>query len=143
METSYKKKIGFSRIAKVVVWVLLAVISLTVLRPIVGSVETYEDVISSIDKKKSTVTSLVLATTAASTVISAIPDDTASPIANQIAELGSSLGIVLAVLYLEKYSLTILGSLSATILIPGACILMILGIFFTGNGWKKQLAIIT
>lgn len=61
---------------------------------------------------------LTSASIALSAGISAIPDDTGTPIAEQLAQLANNLGIVLAVLYLEKYLLTILSTLAFGALIP-------------------------
>ena len=61
------------RIAWLVIWLAAALLSLFLLRPYVTSVETYRDTIDSIDGKKTTVTELVLASTAAATAISCLP----------------------------------------------------------------------
>lgn len=55
--------------------------------------------------------------------ITALPGDTGTPVAEQLAQLSGNLGIVLAVLYLEKYLLTILWSVGLGILIPLALVL--------------------
>lgn len=82
------------------------------------NVETWSGCIEVIDAKKNNVLALTASTIALSAAISALPDDTGTPVAEQLTQLSGNLGIVLAVLYLEKYLLTILGSLSFGVLIP-------------------------
>ena len=101
-----------------------------------GSVNTWSPLIQSLDKKKDNVTAMAVSASGASVAISMLPGDIATPIAEQLAEVGKSFLIVLAVLYAEKYLLTMLIRL-ATILIFLAlgCILVM---SFTRYGNKKR-----
>ena len=121
-------------------WICLFIMSLFVLRPISMNVKTYSGIIESIDERKDTVTGLVAASALVSTGISLIPDDTATPIATQIAEAADYLMIVLGVLYLEKYLLPILGGLSTVLLIPVGCIMSI--IYIKGTRAQKLKEVI-
>lgn len=98
--------------------IIAALLSEFVGRPHFENVETWSGCIEVIDAKKNNVLALTASTIALSAAISALPDDTGTPVAEQLTQLASNLGIVLAVLYLEKYLLTILGSLSFGVLIP-------------------------
>ena len=83
--------------------------------------------------------------TVASTAISAIPDDTATPIAEQLSELSGPLLAIVCVLYAEKFLLTTMGWASAVILLPGAClclILYLLGHWVTFRRWAFKLFIL-
>lgn len=142
METSYRSRLSVKKIPFICFWLLIALLSLLLLRPWVSSAETYTGLVESLDGKKATVTELVVASTAASAAISLLPDDTATPIAEQITKLGGFLGIVLAVLYLEKYLLPILGLLSSVILIPAACLFFVGHGLKAGSGWKKRIGIL-
>ena len=126
---------------KIGVWLVIAVLSLTVIRHFVVSVDTYRSIIESLDSKKTTVFSLITASTAVSAAITLIPGDVGTPIAQQIAELSEYFIVVLGALYLEKYLLTILGFVSSVILVPGSCALSIAHELRPGSGWKKRLAI--
>lgn len=104
--------------------IIAALLSEFVGRPHFENVETWSSTIEVIDAKKDNVLALTTSTIALSAAISALPDDTGTPVAEQLTQLSGNLGIVLAVLYLEKYLLTILGFLSLGVLGPVAFVLL-------------------
>lgn len=104
--------------------IIAALLSEFVGRPHFENVETWSGTIEVIDAKKNNVLALTTSTIALSAAISALPDDTGTPVAEQLTQLSGNLGIVLAVLYLEKYLLTILGFLSLGVLGPVAFALL-------------------
>lgn len=141
METTLEKKGTAARIVKIVLWIALAVLSLTLLRRVLVSVDTYRGIIDSLDEKRATVFSLITASTAVSAAITLIPGDVGTPIAQQIAELSEYFIVVLGALYLEKYILTILGFVSSAILVPAAGALSVWHELKPGSGWKRRLAV--
>jgi hypothetical protein len=102
-------------------------------RPHFENVETWSGTIEVIDAKKNNVLALTTSTIALSAAISALPDDTGAPVAEQLTQLSGNLGIVLAVLYLEKYLLTILGFLSLGVLGPVAFALLAISLLMHGR----------
>lgn len=104
--------------------IVAALLSEFVGRPHFENVETWSGTIEVVDAKKNNVLALTTSTIALSAAISALPDDTGTPVAEQLTQLSGNLGIVLAVLYLEKYLLTILGFLSFGVLGPAAFVLL-------------------
>lgn len=113
-----KLQIGF-----IVALVVLALLSGFVARPHYADTKTWDSTIEVIDQKKGNVLALTTSCVALSAGITALPGDTGTPVAEQLAQLSGNLGIVLAVLYLEKYLLTILWSVGLGILIPFALVL--------------------
>jgi hypothetical protein len=113
-----KLQIGF-----IVALVVLALLSGFVARPHFADNKTWGSTIEVIDQKKGNVLALTTSCVALSAGITALPGDTGTPVAEQLAQLSGNLGIVLAVLYLEKYLLTILWSVGLGILIPFALVL--------------------
>ena len=83
--------------------------------------------IDALAEKQETV--LTAASTAASAAITLLPGDTATPIAEKLADLSGYFLIVLCAIFLEKYLLTITSYVSFTILIPAACALGIAALF--------------
>lgn len=81
--------------------------------------------IDALAEKQETVLELTAASTAASAAITLLPGDTATPIAEKLADLSGYFLIVLCAIFLEKYLLTITSCVSFTILIPAACALAI------------------
>lgn len=79
--------------------------------------------IDALAEKQETVLELTAASTAASAAITLLPGDTATPIAEKLADLSGYFLIVLCAIFLEKYLLTITSCVSFTILIPAACAL--------------------
>lgn len=96
--------------------------------------EFHKATIESIDEKKTTVTNMTTAALAASAAISALPGDTGSAIANELADLSSKCGIVLGALVFEKYMLPISGFIAFGGLIPLGCLLLAVGVI---SKWKS------
>ena len=121
-------QIGF-----IVLLIVAALVSEFALRPHFEQVETWGSTIEVIDAKKSNVLALTTSSLALSAAITAIPDDAGTPVAAQLSQLAGNLGIVLAVLYLEKYLLTILSFLSFGVLIPIVCVLFAISLGIHGR----------
>lgn len=113
--------------------IIAALLSEFVGRPHFENVETWSGTIEVIDAKKNNVLALTTSTIALSAAISALPDDTGTPVAEQLTQLSGNLGIVLAVLFLEKYLLTILGFLSLGVLGPVAFALLAISLLMHGR----------
>ena len=115
---------------KVIIPLLLAAVSVFVITGHAVNPKLYDHTLASIVDKKTTVMELTAASTAAAAVISALPDDTGTPIAEQLADLSGYFLIVLSALYLEKYLTTITGYAAFTVLIPLACLLYSANVFY-------------
>lgn len=127
-----KLQIGF-----IVALVVLALLSGFVARPHFADTKTWDSTIEVIDQKKGNVLALTTSCVALSAGITALPGDTGTPVAEQLAQLSGNLGIVLAVLYLEKYLLTILWSVGPGILIPFALVLFAVSLGIHGR-WSTS-----
>lgn len=108
--------------------VVLGIVSAWPLREVFSNPETYGATIATLDEKKNNVLAMVAASTTASVAITAVPDDLGTPIADKLMDLSSNLMLILAVIYLEKYLLTIFGFTVFTIIVPLALLLFILAI---------------
>lgn len=93
-----------------------------------SSPETYAHQIERLDAKKETVMSLSVGSATASAVISMIPDDTCTPIADQLAGISKDFAVVLAAILLEKYLLTTLGFVFFGFVAPACLIACAVGI---------------
>lgn len=114
---------------RLVACVLLAIFSILVLSRLATSPGTYHRTITSLDKKKEVVMEMSGESAIVSSLISAIPDDTMTPIANELAKLSKYFLLILGVIYLEKYSLTLLGGLIFGVLLPLRLILTGINLF--------------
>lgn len=114
---------------KAVVPILVALASIFVIAGYASSPEFHAATIASLDEKTGTVLELTAASTAASAAITLLPGDTATPIADKLAELSSYFLIVISAIYLEKYLTTITGYAAFVILIPAACLLLSVNAF--------------
>lgn len=130
-----KLQIGF-----IVALVVLALLSGFVARPHFADTKTWDSTIEVIDQKKGNVLALTTSCVGLSAGITALPGDTGTPVAEQLAQLSGNLGIVLAVLYLEKYLLTILWSVGLGILIPFALVLFAISLGIHGR-WSTSTVI--
>ena len=120
-----------------VLLLLAAVISLLYLGDWAMKIDTHSHTINSIDEKVDMVMKLTAASTVASAGISAIPGDTATPIAEKLADFTQYFLLIMCVLYAEKYSVTIIGLATFTILIPLACVFMGISLFSESALWRR------
>lgn len=121
------------KIGIAVALVVLIVISEFVLRPHFQNPETWTATMETIDAKKANVLALTGSTVGLSAGISAIPGDAGTPIADTLMDLSKDLGIVLGVLYLEKYMLTIFSFAAFGIVLPLACLAFLAALLAHGN----------
>ena len=122
-----------------IILLLIAVLSVTVVGKYASAPENHQKTIASLDEKKQTVMELTAASTVTSALITLLPGDTATPIAEKMADVSGYLLIVLCAIYLEKYLVTITGYVAFTYLIPIACGLWILNLIFE-NATVRKLA---
>ena len=125
------------QIGIIIALVVMALLSGFVARPHYADTKTWDSTIEVIDQKKGNVLALTTSCVALSAGITALPGDTGTPVAEQLAQLSGNLGIVLAVLYLEKYLLTILWSVGLGILIPFALVLFAVSLGIHGR-WSTS-----
>ena len=118
---------------------LVAILSVTFIGKYVSAPENHQKTIASLDEKKQTVMELTAASTVTSALITLLPGDTATPIAEKMADVSGYLLVVLCAIYLEKYLVTITGYVAFTYLIPIACGLWMLNLIFA-NATVRKLA---
>lgn len=119
-----------SKLIAAVILSLAIVISCTFLGKTLTDPATYSHTIEVLDENRSTVLTLSAAAAATSTVISALPDDMGTPIAEKLADFSGYFLLILSAIYLEKYLLTILGAAACYLLIPVGCALLLIYLFF-------------
>ncbi len=133
-------KIEMKKLLILAVLLLLAVVSCIFAADWATSAETHAATLAGIDDKAEQVLLLSSGAALASAAISAVPGDTATPIAEELADFTTYFLLVLCVLYAEKYLVTILGAAAFRVLIPCALALVGVSLF-----WKKlelrQLAV--
>ena len=125
------------------VLLLVAILSITVVGKYVSAPENHQKTIASLDEKKQTVMELTAASTVTSALITLLPGDTATPIAEKMADVSGYLLVVLCAIYLEKYLVTITGYVAFTYLIPIACGLWIFNLIFANATVRKLAAKLT
>lgn len=109
-----------------IVLLIVALLSATVVRGFVASVDTHASTIRILNEKQENATALLAASAGTAAVISAIPGDMGSPIADKLMDLSGCFLLILAALFLEKYLLVIIGTAVFGLLIPAVCIVCIL-----------------
>lgn len=119
---------------------LAAAISIFVLAQKTSSNETFAATIASLDEKTKNVLQLSASSALISTGISALPGDTASPIAGKLADFTGYFLLILTVLYTEKNLLTILGAAVFRFIIPIACVLCIAALFSGSQVLRRAAA---
>ena len=118
-------------------WILIGILSFTVVGKYAAAPESHQATITSLDEKKNTVLELTMATTATSAVITLLPGDIGTPIAEKVADLSGYLLIVLCAIFLEKYLVTITGYAAFKIFIPAACVLFATNLFVSNRSLDR------
>lgn len=127
------------------VWVLILSLSIVLSCTVVGDRLTdpaaYSHTIEVLDHNRAAVLGLSAAAAATAGAVTALPDDICTPLAEEISEFTAWFLMILGVIYLEKYLLTILGTVACYLLIPAGCgALLIHSIFGRESlrrlGWK-------
>lgn len=121
------------KVVKAAIPLVIALISIFILSKYAASPEFHKETIAALDEKRTTVMELTAASTAASAAITLLPGDAATPIAEKLADLSGYFLIALCAIYLEKYLLTITGYAAFTCLIPLACAMLSVNVF-----WKNR-----
>lgn len=124
-EKNARRKITFREIIAILICVVLILLSLTFGRCTLSSTEFHQSTLDVLDRQKAEALTLSLAVSGAATALSAIPDDTGSPVATELAKLATPLFLIVAIIYLEIFLLTTFGWVASTILFPGACLFTI------------------
>lgn len=140
------KNIIESRKVHIVLLLVVVFLSFFVLSYVFSSPALYNDTLRVIDGQKDRAIALNVLVTGSSTALSAIPDDTGTPIAEELAELSQPLMFIVCVLYLEKFLLTTFGLITFKALIPAACLLAIINYYYDKDevrNWIKKLIILS
>ncbi len=113
--------------------ILLAIISSLFLADWASNPKTHQATISEIDEKVETVLALTASATSVAVLVSMLPNDMGTPVAENISDIAMFFAIVLCALYAEKYLVTIMGLATFRILIPLALIVFGVSLF-----WKPE-----
>ena len=131
-----REKLDLSRLVLALCLVLALLVSIFFIAPYASRPDVHERDLSSIDAKIETVLKLTASSTLASAGISAIPSDTATPIAEKLADFTEYFLLILCVLYSEKYMITVAGTGVFGYLVPAVCALLIVCLFVRSKGLK-------
>lgn len=116
---------------------LAGILSFALIGSVLTSPKAYKKTITALDEKEDTVLKLTAAAAGTSALITLIPDDIGTPIAEQVAEVGGYALLVICAIYAEKMLLTITGFATFKILIPIACLIGIICVFRPNDIWKR------
>lgn len=131
-----------TKLALVGAALVIMLLSMTVLSKAAGDPGNHKKTIAALDEKKADVLKLTAASAAAATAVAAVPGDSTTPVANELADLSSYFLIILMAIFLEKYLVTLTGYAAFFILIPAACVLFAAGICLN-KAFLKALAVKT
>lgn len=129
----------FRNVVITLLLIALALFSIVKLAPVTTNPDNNQMIIEQLDGEINTVLKLTGAAAGASAVISLLPDDQCTPIANELAELAKYFLVVLSALYLEKYLVSLVGFASFAFIIPVGLALFGVGLF-GGKRWIRTVA---
>ena len=122
---------------KILLLLLAAAISFFLAADWIPNTDFVQGSMESIEESSQTVMKFSAATLSASLAISALPDDFATPLAENLADMNGYFIAILIILFLEKILIQYGVQLAFTILIPCACFTLVLAVitrkrFLTG-----------
>ena len=120
---------------------IVGILSFTVIGNYASSAENHTASIKSLDEKKKVVMNLTASSTLLSVALTALPGDTATPIAEKLADLSGYFLFIMTAIYLEKFLLTVLGFAAFKVILPIACIIGIFAVFFPQQARLRYIAI--
>lgn len=123
------------RCIRFVAFLLLALMFSCVIGPKVSNPDTYEYLTNSLDEKKNNVEKLAGAAAGASAVITLMPGDFGTPIADKLVDLSGCFLLILCAVYVEKFLVSMTGVLFLGVLLPIGLILTAAG-EYTGKSLK-------
>ena len=136
-----KKEPKLSRkILVIVILLTAALLCIFVLRPILSSKDTYAGSIAFLEERLANTNKLILGSGSASFIMSMFPEDTGTPIANELAKLSSHLLLITSSILLERYLITAIGLAACIIIFPAACLFGIAAVAATRKENRRKLA---
>lgn len=132
-----KTPFNLNTVFRIAVLLVVMIVSITILAPVMSKPETYSKTIAKLNEKQMNIMEVSAAATVSSITLAAIPDDATTPVANKIMDLTGYLVLVLCTIVMEKYMLTIFGSLAFQYLLPAICALLILNTFLKNPSIAK------
>ena len=120
-----REKLGKSVVLLTLLAVLIGGFSFFKGAELLEGTEFYGNTLEVLDEKRGNVMGMTAALVGTSTLITGLPDDMGTPVAEQLMDMTDWLLLVLCVVFLEKYGLTMLWWLACKVLLPMACALFI------------------
>ena len=115
---------------KAVAAVLIAAVSFFFISGFATSPDSFDGTMASLDKKQTTVATMMATSMTSSVAVSLVAGDRGAPISDKLADVSGYLMIIMAAIFLEKVLLTLTGSLAFKILIPLACLALAANAFW-------------
>lgn len=132
-----KLSISKEKLVKILLAVFLIVFSFTVLSCKVPETKFVQESVEYLEESQNTVMKFSGTTIATSLAISALPDDFASPLAGTISDLNTYFIFLFAVIFVEKLIVLEGVKLALKWIIPAACILYVISLFFIKEVFQK------
>ena len=124
------------RITIAIVLVVIAAISFAAVGSWAASPDTYDGSMQTLEDVQGQALAMTASATGLATVAAMVPGDTTTPIANKLMDLSGYMVIVYVFITLEKYLLTLTGSLAFKILIPIGLLLIAIAYAFLSRSEK-------
>ena len=140
--TEMKKRLNRNVILCSILLILFGGFSFFKGAELLESTEIYGNTIETLDEKRGNVMGMTAALVGTSTLITGLPDDMGTPVAEQLMDMTDWLLLVLCVVFLEKYGMAMLWAGVCKVMIPLACALGIADLvgvkWNVRHVWKKM-----
>ena len=116
--TEMKKRLNRNVILCSILLILFGGFSFFKGAELLESTEIYGNTIETLDEKRGNVMGMTAALVGTSTLITGLPDDMGTPVAEQLMDMTDWLLVVLCVVFLEKYGMAMLWAGVCKVMIP-------------------------
>ena len=130
------KQDTLKKVMKALILIVVVFVSICVAEPYFSSDNYKKEYIEALEKKQQSATGLTVAAAGMATLLAAVPDDSTTPGAQQMANTASYWVVITSVLLFEKYLMGLSGFLVFRYLVPAACLLMVLNVLFERQALK-------
>lgn len=122
------------------IFAIILAICICIISPILSNPSSYPSTIRYLDERFTKTNTLMLGTASASFIISFIPDDAGTPVANELAKISGYMLLVLSAILLEKYLLTSIAFVACTLVPTAAFVMGVLWVYLKDGHMRLKAA---
>lgn len=127
------------RLFGIIVLIVISLVSFFYVSERASEPSTYGALTRTLDEKRNAVLTLTIGSTVAANLITALPDDTGNPLANNLSNASIVLMAVQVAIFIEKYLMPVAGFVVFKFIVPVLCIMAFFGMLVMNDDARRAL----